>query len=112
MLLRDSNRAFIAASCSFKEYAIDAASMEAATVLEGLRLADELGISTLSVECDSQEIVQAILDPLNYHALGAVVTDGCRQIMTLFGRATIEHCARESNGASARASSRDRKSVV
>lgn len=63
MLLRDSNGAFIAASCSFKEYAIDVASMEAAAVFEGLRLGDELGISTLSVECDSQEIVQAILDP-------------------------------------------------
>lgn len=83
MLLRGSNRSFIAASCSFKEYATDVASMEAAAVLEGLCLGEELGISTLSVEYDSQEIVQAILDPSNYGASGAVVTDGCRQIMTL-----------------------------
>lgn len=58
VLLRDSNRAFIAASCSFKEYATDVASMEAAAVLEGLCLGEELRISTLSVEYDSQ-IVQA-----------------------------------------------------
>ena len=56
VLLHDSNGAFIGASCSFKEYAIDVASTEAVVVLEGLRLANELGISTLAVECDSQEL--------------------------------------------------------
>ncbi|XP_044432363.1 uncharacterized protein [Triticum aestivum] len=79
-------------------YAMDVPSMEALALLQGLRLAEHLGIYALVVESDSQEIVQAMKDPSEYRALAAVVTDDCRQVLSSFGRATIVHCARESNG--------------
>lgn len=51
------------------------------------------------MESDSQEIVQAIMDPSEYRASAAVLTDDCRKLLSSFGRATITHCARESNAA-------------
>ncbi|KAI5018929.1 hypothetical protein ZWY2020_043817 [Hordeum vulgare] len=68
--------------------------MEASALLEGLRLADEQGILSLVVESDFREIVQAILDPSEYRAAAAVLTDDCRKVLKSFGRATIDHCAR------------------
>ena len=48
------------------------------------------------------EIVQAMLDPSEYRASGAVITDDCRKLMTSFGKAMVVHCARESNAAAHR----------
>ncbi|EMS49451.1 hypothetical protein TRIUR3_04353 [Triticum urartu] len=53
-------------------WSLDVVSMEACALLEGLRLADEMVIHLLAVECDSMEIVQAMLDPSEYRASGAV----------------------------------------
>lgn len=64
-LLWDSIEKFIAASCSYEEFSMDA-SMEAFILLEGLCLVDELRIYSVVVECDSMEIVHAILDPSEY----------------------------------------------
>lgn len=95
-LLWDSIEKFIAASCSYEEFSMDA-SMEAFILLEGLCLVDELRIYSVVVECDSMEIVHAILDPSEYGASGSVVTDDCHTLLSSFGRATIAHCAWESN---------------
>ena len=50
--------------------------MEAQALLEGLRLADELRIFSVDVECDSSEIVQIILELSEYRVSTAVVIDG------------------------------------
>lgn len=96
-LLRDSSGAFIVGCCSYKHHDMDASSMEAYALLDGLHLADELGILSMAGESDSMEIVQAIQDRSDYRASAAVVTDDCRKMMSSFGRATIVHCAREGN---------------
>ena len=98
-VIRDCTGAFIAGCCYYKQHAMDAPSMDALALLDGLSLADNLGISTLVVESDSLEIVQAILDPSDYRASAAVVTDDCRKLLTAFGRVTVVHCAREGNAA-------------
>lgn len=54
---------------------------------------------SIVVESDSQEIVQAVLNPDDYRASEAVLTDECRELMSSFGKATICHCAREANKA-------------
>jgi len=51
----------------------------------------------LSIESDSMEIVQAIQNPDDYRASGAVITDDCRKLMSSFGKATINHCVRDLN---------------
>ena len=38
-VIRDSGGNFIAASCDYNDFAIDASAMEASTLLEGLQLA-------------------------------------------------------------------------
>jgi hypothetical protein len=85
-LLRDSSGAFIAGCCSYKQHAMDASSMEAYALLDGLRLADKLGILAVLVESDSMEIVQAILDPSDYRASASVVMDDYLKMMSSFGR--------------------------
>jgi hypothetical protein len=41
------------------------------------------------------EIVQAVLNPSEYRATGAVVIDDCRKKISDFGKATIVHCNRQ-----------------
>lgn len=48
----DCNGVFVGASCSYKEFALDATSMEACALHEGLRLADEMCTHSVAVECD------------------------------------------------------------
>lgn len=52
---------------------------------------------SIGIETDSLEIIQAILNPSEYQASGVVVTSYRRLMMSSFGRATINHCAREAN---------------
>lgn len=96
-ILRDSTGAFLAVGCSFKQFALDVPSMEALALLLGLRIAEELGMHSVAIESDSLEIVQAILNPSEYRASKAVVTDDCRKMMSSFGRAMINHYALEAN---------------
>ena len=79
----------------YKPNAMDAPTMEAFALLLGLRLAEEIGIFSLSIESDSMEIVQAIQNPDDYRASGAAITDDCRRLMSSFGKATINHCVRD-----------------
>lgn len=76
---------------------MDVLLMEASALLMGLHLAEELGIFSIVIESDYMEIVQANLNPSEYCASGAVVTDDCWKLMSMFGRATIIHCVREAN---------------
>jgi hypothetical protein len=45
------------------------------------------------------EIVQSVLDPLEFRGTSAVVIDDCRHLLTVLGKATIRHCPREANEA-------------
>jgi ribonuclease HI len=98
-ILRDSGGNFIAACCDSNDHAIDVHSMEAAALLARLQLAEELGCHSLSVESDSMEVVEAVLNPFEFRGTGAVIIDDCRQLLASLGMATIRHCPREANGA-------------
>ena len=52
-IIRDSRGIFIAATVSYKQHALDVPSMEASSILLGLRLAQNLGIHDLKLESDS-----------------------------------------------------------
>lgn len=67
-------------------------------MLLGLRHADELGILSIVIESDSLEIIQAIQNPSEYQASGAMITNDCRKLISSFGKAIISHCVREANG--------------
>jgi ribonuclease HI len=88
---------FIAAKTEHVQFALDVPSMEATALWKGLNLAEQLGVHSLLIESDSMEVVQAVLNPSEYRAVGAVVIDDCRKKMTEFGKATIMHCFREAN---------------
>jgi hypothetical protein len=98
-IIRDAGGNFIAPSCEFTDYTIDAAAMEASALLAGLKLAEQFGARSLVVESDSMEIVQVVLDPSEYRGSSAVVVDDCRHLLMMLGMATIQHCPREANGA-------------
>jgi ribonuclease HI len=98
VILRDSGGNFIAACCDSNDHAIDVHSMEAAALLAGLQLADAIGCHSLSVESDSREVVETVLNPFEFGGTGAVIIDDCRQLLASLGMATIRHCPREANG--------------
>lgn len=71
--------------------------MEALALLLGLRLIEELGIFSITIESDSMETVQVIQNLSKNQASGAVTTDDCRRLMKAVDKATISHCVREVN---------------
>ena len=98
-IIRDSGGNFVAACCDSNAHAIDVASMEALALLAGLKLVEQVGGQSVIVESDSLEVVQAILNPSEYRGTGAVIIDDCRQLIATLGKATIQYCPREANGA-------------
>jgi hypothetical protein len=51
----------------------------------------------MGLKSDFLEVVQAVLNPCEYGAIGAVVIDDCQKKISEFSRATIVHCNREVN---------------
>jgi ribonuclease HI len=94
-ILRDSSGMFIAAKNEFIQFAMEAPSMEASALRLGLEMAEHMGVQSVAIECDFMEVVQAVLNPSEYRATGAVVIDDCRKKISDFGKATIVHCNRQ-----------------
>jgi ribonuclease HI len=98
-VIRDSGGNFIAASCDYKEHAIDASTMEAMALLSGLRLAEGIGCHSIIVESDSMEVVDAMTNPFDYRGTGAVIIDNCQELLLTLGKATLHQYPREANKA-------------
>jgi hypothetical protein len=45
------------------------------------------------------EVVEAVLSPMENRGSYAVIIDNCRLLLEELGRAALQHCAREANGA-------------
>ena len=73
------------------------------TLMPGLRLAEGLGCTSITVESDSIEVVEAVINPDDYRGIGAVIIDDCRELLMTLGRATLhycpQHCPQEANQA-------------
>jgi ribonuclease HI len=59
-IIRDAGGNVVAAACDYTDHAIDAVSMEASALLSGLKLAEQFGAQSLTVESDCLEVVKAI----------------------------------------------------
>jgi len=64
---------------------------------EGLRLAQQLGYSTIIVQSDCLEVVQSIQDGSFSAMASAPILDECDNLWREFTIISIEHCDRESN---------------
>jgi hypothetical protein len=66
---------FIAKRNVFIQFAMDKPTMGALALCMGCRWRSNLVY--IPIECDSLEVVQALLNPSEYRATGAVVIDDC-----------------------------------
>ena len=53
---------------------------------------------TIELIASENIVSDSVREASEYRASAAMLTDDCRQVLSSFGRATIVHCARESNG--------------
>jgi ribonuclease HI len=95
-IIRDTGGNFVVA-CS--DHAIDVMDMEEASLLAGLKLAEQFGAQSLLVESDSMELLNVVHNPSEFRGTSAMVFDDCRHLLMMLGTATLKHCRREANGA-------------
>ena len=87
----------IAAANKYSPLVLDAQMAETYALREGLRLAQQLGCSTIIVQSDCLEVVQSIQDG-NFSAMAsAPILDECDNLWREFTKISTEHCDRESN---------------
>lgn len=96
-IIRDHRGMFIAASTSKLEHVPDIISAEAAALVEGLKLALNIGCNSIYIQMDNLVIVEALKQNTGYSMVAAPILDECRSFLEEFGKVPIEHCNRESN---------------
>ena len=70
-------------------------SAEAAALVEGLKLAHNIGCNSLLVQMDNLVVVEALKFNSGYSMVA--ILEECRNLFRDFGKVRIEHCNRESN---------------
>ncbi|KAI4969584.1 hypothetical protein ZWY2020_000498 [Hordeum vulgare] len=97
-VIRDHWGSFMSASMTRREHVADAFSAEAAALLEGLKLARDIGCKNLVVmRSDNITVVDTIRRNEEYSMVAAPIYDECLSFLEDFGKFTVEHCIRESN---------------
>ena len=96
-VIRDHLGSFVAASTAKLEYAADIVAAEAAALVEGLKLALQLGIDSLLIQMDNLIVVESLKSNSGHSMVVAPILDECRNLMEDFGKVEVEHCNRESN---------------
>lgn len=77
VVIRDSGGGFIAAANNYFPLVLDAQMAETYALREGLRLAQQLGCSTVIVQSDCLEVVQTIQDGDFSAMASAPISDEC-----------------------------------
>ena len=96
-IVRDSGGMFVAASTSILEHVVDIVSAESAALVEGLKLALNIGCNSILVQMDNLVVVEALNLNTGYSMISAPILDECRSLLSDFGKVSLEHCNRESN---------------
>ncbi|XBH73973.1 hypothetical protein VPH35_101004 [Triticum aestivum] len=96
-IVRDIGGMFVAASTSKLEHVADVVSAESAALVEGLKLALNIGCNSILVQMDNLMVVEVLNLNTGYSMISAPILDECRSLLSEFGKVSLEHCNRESN---------------
>ncbi|XP_050111831.1 uncharacterized protein LOC126590410 [Malus sylvestris] len=92
-VIRGSDMVFVTVHCGSFEDVFSPLQSEAMVVRAGLLWAVDRGFSSLLVETDSLQIVEALMDPcLNLSTIEQIVED-CKELLATVTEATISHQA-------------------
>ena len=75
----------------------DVESAEAASLLEGLKLARSVGANSIVAQEDNMTIVEAMANNTGHSMVAGPILDECWQLCADFGKVHFEFCNRESN---------------
>lgn len=96
-IITDHRGNFIAASTSRLEHVADVVCVEAAALLEGLKLAQSLGYNNIVARMDKTIVVNALQLNDGHSMVASRVLEECRDLLRDMGKVFLEHCDRESN---------------
>lgn len=96
-VIRGSDGLFVTTHCGSFEDVFSPLQLEAMAVRAGLLWAVDRGFSSLLVETDSLQIVEALMDPcLNLSTIRQIVED-CKELLATITEATISHARHQAN---------------
>lgn len=95
-IIRDGSGIFVAASCSFIQYAYKASAMEALAMKLSLSLVCSLGFSQIIAEFDSSEVIHACTSSTRWNE-GAPIFADCMDLIASIGNVQFCHCLRKAN---------------
>ena len=97
VVIRDHHGNFMSAATVTLEHVAGIETAEAATILQGLKLAKEMGCHNVIVRSDNITVVVALKLNGGYSMVAGPVLDECRSYLEDFGKFIIENCIRESS---------------
>jgi ribonuclease HI len=96
-IARNSNGAFLAASCKELHFVADPFMAEAFALRDCLSLAQFLGGNKFIIQSDNVQVIEKMLDGGFSATSSASIFDDCRLLSSGFRDITFEHCNREAN---------------
>uniref|UniRef100_A0A8I6XXL7 RNase H type-1 domain-containing protein n=1 Tax=Hordeum vulgare subsp. vulgare TaxID=112509 RepID=A0A8I6XXL7_HORVV len=100
-VIRDRHGNFIAASCSFIQFASEASTVEASTVeamamKRALTLPADVGFKNIIAESDTTDVISACTSSMWWKE-GAPIFADCMDLIAFIGNVKFCHCLREAN---------------
>ena len=96
-ILRDTTCTFIGVLTAKFDHVPDMVSAEVAALAEGLRLASNMGCTSIRIQSDCLVLIQALQKNEGHSMVAAPLLDTCRLSLLDFGKVVLEHCNRDSN---------------
>ena len=96
-IIRDHTGQAIALAQRFLQHVGDAPMAEAFALLDGLRLAEQVGCNRILVNTDCMQVVSTMRDDGFSATTAAAVYDDCFKLWQEFSLISIEHCNRDAN---------------
>ena len=96
-VLRDERGNFIAAQCIYVEQGLNAVTLEAASMRDGLMLANSLGFHDVEAESDSLEVINFCTGQTQWWDAAAAIFAECVDLTTSIEEVKFKHCFRAAN---------------
>ncbi|XBH96612.1 hypothetical protein VPH35_086967 [Triticum aestivum] len=88
---------FVCAATAKLDHVPDAFTVEATALVEGLKLANSVGCSSILVQMDCLNLVETLQQNTGHSTIAAPILEDYRLLLLDFRKVILEHCNRESN---------------
>ena len=88
---------FVCAATAKLDHVPDAFTVEATVLVEGLKLANSVGCSSILVQMDCLNLVETLQQNTGHSTIAAPILEDYWLLLLDFGKVILGHCNRESN---------------